>query len=70
MNIDPVKEEIKAHLNCRVKVEVYGLRNKNFSYVGTISSVYPAIFTVNVDGETKSFNYVDVIIGEVKLTYL
>ena len=32
--------------------------------------MYPNLFTVLVNGEEKSFNYRDVITGEVKIKYL
>jgi len=41
------------------------MRNKNFQYYGIVSGVYPYVFTVNVNGVEKSFNYADVIIGDV-----
>ena len=48
-----------------VTVTVYGLRNKNFEYYGVVTGVYPYVFTVLVNGTQKSFNYSDVIIGDV-----
>ena len=41
------------------------MRNKNNTYRGVLSGVYPYVFTVNIDGTEKSFNYADVIIGDV-----
>ena len=52
-----------------IEIKVYGMRNKNSTYVGYISNVYPAIFTVRINGVDKSFNYVDVLTGEVKIKY-
>ncbi len=65
MNLDIVRERIGKFLNKDVVVEVYGMRNKNFQYYGRVSGVYPYVFTVLVDGVEKSFNYADVIIGDV-----
>jgi uncharacterized protein Veg len=70
MNIDEVKNLIKQNLNRNIEIKVFGMRNKNSTYVGHISNVYPAIFTVNINGIDKSFNYVDVLTGEVKIKYL
>ncbi len=65
MNLDVVREKIKGYLNKEVSVEVFGMRNKNFQYYGVVSGVYPYVFTVLVNGSEKSFNYADVIIGDV-----
>ena len=69
MNIDEVKTIIKNNLNRTIEIKVFGMRNKNSTYVGYISNVYPALFTVNINGLDKSFNYVDVLTGEVKIKY-
>ena len=70
MNIDDVKTQIKNNLYSNIEIKVYGMRNKNSTYVGYISNVYPAIFTVRINGVDKSFNYVDVLTGEVKIKYV
>ena len=69
MNIDDVKTQIKNNLYSNIEIKVYGMRNKNSTYVGYISNFYPAIFTVRINGVDKSFNYVDVLTGEVKIKY-
>ena len=65
MNLDIVREKIASYINKNVTVQVYGLRNKNFEYYGTVTGVYPYVFTVLINGTQKSFNYSDVIIGDV-----
>ncbi len=70
MNLDSVKEEIKNNLNQAVSITVYGMRNKTNNYTGIISGIYPNIFTVLVDGENKSFSYVDVVTKEIEIEYL
>ncbi len=70
MNIDIVKNKIEENMNAKVKITVNGLRNKCSTFYGTISAIYPFIFTVNVDGENKSFSYADVITGEVEVKYV
>lgn len=70
MNINLVKEEIKNNINRKVNISVYGLRNRINRYEGVIYKMYPNLFTVLVNGEEKSFNYRDVITGEVKIKYL
>lgn len=69
MNIDDVKNQIKNNLYRNIEIKVFGMRNKNSTYVGYISNVYPALFTVRINGADKSFNYVDVLTGEVKIKY-
>ena len=70
MNIDVIKEEVSKNLNRNVKIKVNGLRNKVNTYIGRITATYPYIFTVMVDGEEKSFSYVDVITHEVEISYM
>ena len=70
MNINLVKEEIKNNINRKVNIAVYGLSNRINRYEGVIYKMYPNLFTVLVNGEEKSFNYRDVITGEVKIKYL
>lgn len=69
MNIEDVKNQIKNNLYRNIEIKVFGMRNKNSTYVGYISNVYPALFTVRINGVDKSFNYVDVLTGEVKIKY-
>ena len=70
MNINIVKEEISKKKKKKVSIAVYGLRNRVNRYEGIIYKMYPNLFTVLVNGEEKSFNYRDVITGEVKIKYL
>ncbi len=70
MNINIVKDEIGKNINRKVRIAVYGLRNRVNRYEGVIYKLYPNLFTVLVNGEEKSFNYRDVITGEVKIKYL
>lgn len=70
MSLDKIKEEVKIHVNDRVLIFVYGMRNKNYQVEGYISNVYPSIFTVNENGIEKSFNYSDIATGEISIKYL
>lgn len=65
MNLDVVREEVAQYLNKNVEIKVFGMRNKNYQYEGVLSAVYPYVFTVLIGGAEKSFNYADVIIGDV-----
>lgn len=69
MNINTVKEEISRNVNRKVRVVVYGMRNKVNEHIGTINEIYPYIFTILCDGENKSFSYADVITKEVEIHY-
>ena len=60
---------MKKYLNKNVKIDVYGMRNKNYEYYGVVSGLYPYVFTVLIDGTQKSFNYSDVIIGDVVVNF-
>ena len=70
MNLDSIKEEIKANLNQAVSITVYGMRNKIENYIGYINGVYPNIFTINTQNENKSFAYADIATKEIKIEYI
>jgi len=70
MNIEIIKDNMRPHLNEKVEVSVYGLRNKTEYFIGTLSKMYPYIFTILVNETEKSFNYADIITGEVEVKYL
>ena len=61
---------MKKHVGESAEVSVFGLRNKKEYFIGKISRMYPYIFTVQVNGVEKSFNYADIITGEVQVKYL
>ena len=65
MNLDIVRERSANYLNKKVVVHVYGMRNKSEEFIGIVSGVYPYVFTVVVNGSERSFNYSDVIIGDI-----
>lgn len=70
MNINLVKEEVAKRVNQNVIISVYGLRNRTNRFEGKIYKIYPNIFTVLINGEEKSFNYRDIITGDIKIKYL
>lgn len=70
MNINIIKEQIAKNINRKVLISVYGLRNKINRYEGNIYKMYPNFFTIMVNNGEKSFNYRDVITGDVKIKYL
>lgn len=70
MNINIIKADLEKKLNCKVLVSVHGLRNRVTRYEGTLYKIYPNIFTILINNEEKSFNYRDLITGDIKLKYL
>lgn len=70
MNIEFVKEKIKTKLGQKVRITVFGLRNKINYYEGIISNIYPNIFTINENGTERSFAYRDVITKDISIRYL
>ena len=70
-DINAVKQMVQSHLSERIRVKVELGRNKSMEFVGTLSSVYPALFAVTPDekdflGKTV-YSYSDVLCGTVKL---
>ena len=70
-NIKDVKQMVKSCSAQHVAVRVNLGRNKHVSYCGTLSGVYPALFTVKPDdadflGKT-AYSYSDVLCGNVKI---
>lgn len=70
MNLNIVKEQILNNLGKKVEVSVYGLRNRVNKYEGILYKTYPNIFTILINSGEKSFNYRDLITGEVKIKYI
>lgn len=70
MNPHVIRENLSIHKGERVLVKVYGMRNKNDSFVGILKDIYPQIFTVEVGPMTKSFSYSELINKEVVLTFI
>lgn len=69
MNPYLIKEEIDKKVGQKVKITVYGMRNKTTIYEGIIKHTYPHLFTVYDGKVEKSFNYRDIITGDIKIKY-
>ena len=73
-NIKDVKQMVKECSESRVSVKVNLGRNKSVSFNGTLSGIYPALFTVKPDDEDflgkTAYSYSDVLCGNVKLKRL
>ena len=70
MNIEIVKKELCQRIGSKVRVTVYGLRNKIERYEGPLYKIYPNIFTILYDNEEKSFAYRDVITKDINVKFL
>lgn len=70
MNPYVIRENLSKHIGERVLVKVYGMRNKNDSYIGTLASIYPQIFTIESANSTKSYSYSELISGDVTVTFI
>ena len=73
-NINDVKQMVKDCSAKRVAVKVNLGRNKSVSYLGVLSGIYPALFTVKPDDEDflgkTAYSYSDVLCGNVKIKKL
>lgn len=70
MNIENIKSMINNNINKKVKITVYGIRNKVNHFEGTLYKTYPNIFTILYQGEEKSFSYRDIITKDIDIKYL
>lgn len=71
VNLSSAKDKIKRFLSKKVNVKVNLGRNKFANYVGTVTAVYPALFTVTPDGDFNgktSFSFSEYACGIVNLT--
>ena len=70
-NISDVKQMVKSYSSQRVAVRVNLGRNKSVSYLGVLSGIYPALFTVKPDDDgflgKTAYSYSDVLCGTVKI---
>lgn len=69
LNPEIIKEKIEKDIGKKVRITVYGLRNKTNLYDGVIKATYPNIFTIFDGISEKSFSYRDVITGDIKIKY-
>ena len=71
MTIQEIKRTIQSLGGKRMKVKVELGRNKSIEFIGTLSGIYPALFSITPDekdflGKTV-YSYSDVLCGAVKL---
>ena len=70
-NIKDVKQMVQSYSSKHVRVRVNLGRNKIMNFSGTLSGVYPALFTIQPDDEDflgkTAYSYSDVLCGTVSL---
>ena len=71
-NLPRIKEEIRGFYGQNVRVHVNLGRNKTSDFTGTLTGIYPALFTVSPDDKNylgkTSYSYSEVLCGSVKVT--
>lgn len=70
MNPYVIRENLANHIGEKVKVKIFGMRNKTDSFIGILSNTYPQIFSIDTGNSVKTFSYAEIINGEVELTFL
>lgn len=71
-HVDDIHEKLTDMVGDRVKVKANMGRTRVVERMGTIRSVHPAVFTVEVDERRgrksrQSYQYIDVLTGQVEL---
>jgi len=66
--ISEIKEQIASLKGSNIELEVNTGRKRIKTFVGSIQSVYPSVFTfLDEEGNTKTYSYSDVLCGDVKI---
>ena len=69
-----IRNELNGKLGKTVKLVSYESRNRITEKTGTLSSIYPSVFVVEI-GEDQdsvdrvSYNYIDILTGSVLLDF-
>ena len=71
-HVDDIHEKLTDMVGDRVKVKANMGRTRVVERMGTIKSVHPAVFIVEVDERRgrksrQSYQYIDVLTGQVEL---
>ena len=70
MNPHVIRENLSIHKGERVQIKIYGMRNKNDSFIGVLKDIYPQIFTVEVGNMIRTFSYSEIINKEVVISFI
>ena len=66
-HVDDIHEKLTDMVGDRVKVKANMGRTRVVERMGTIKSVHPAVFIVEVDERRGRKSYIDVLTGQVEL---
>lgn len=68
--IDKIKNELYSIKGKRVNIKINNIRNKEENIICVVKELYNRVFIVEtLDGISRSFNYSDVLTGNVELEY-
>ena len=68
MNIGSIKRYLATKIGSKIVIVYYGSRNRRVRYVGFLDKLYANVFTIKlVNGEIKSFMYIDIIIKTIRI---
>lgn len=70
MNISIIKERVRSKEGKDLKFKFNGSRNQIEEFYGKIISLYPSVFTIEVNNEhrnVKSFSYSDVLTNSLEI---
>lgn len=73
MTIDKIREELLCNKGKKVKLHVFGSRNKKEKFICYIDKIYENLFTVKAKQDdmivTRSYSYIDVLTKTVKIEF-
>lgn len=71
--VHDIKRKVEKYQGRTVRLEAHKSKKKLYQKTGVIESVYPSIFTVNIEDDSHarnqrmSFSYIDVLTKNVKI---
>lgn len=76
-NVSKIRDSIAKHRGKVLKMKVFEPRNVVLEYEGVLAGAYPSCFVVDIDLEKKpksadrvSFNYADILTGDVEIYFV
>lgn len=74
LTIDSIKKLLKDHVGDRLKIIAQSGRKRRIEHFGVLKEVYPAVFIVDLDEESNSFerisySYRDVLTKDIELIF-
>lgn len=65
--LQEIKEKLLLLKGKPINVVANRGRNKIEKFVGTLENIYPAVFTIKIEENCKTYSYSDVLCGNVKI---